>query len=326
MPRAPLPLIRCLLCVAALACQGWSDEHDDLPPADAVDPELYATGFETAEGPALDPAGNLYVANYRGNGNIGRITPDGKASVLCRLDQLFPVEGRQPHASGLKIDSEGRLIAADSGCGRLLRIAADGSEGEVLADRCESVRFNSIGDVALDLAGNIYFTNPGGSTAEEPVGTVYRYDINTKKVSQLIAGLAFPNGIAVAPEQGHLCVGDSLESRILIYELAEDGAVTNGRTLIQFAKEPSGEEVADANQPGGIVFDTQGRLYVADAGGSTIDVVDVDQGRVVRRYGAGGSRVTNCHFYGPYLYATVAANEAVFRLKLDVLGFDYAGP
>ena len=32
---------------------------------------------------------------------------------------------------------------------------------------------------------------------------------------------------------------------------------------------------------------------------------------------------TNCHFHGGYLYVTVAAKEAVFRLKLGVEGFDY---
>lgn len=325
MSRAPLPLIIGLAWIVALVGRGRSDDHEDLPLPDTVKPELYATGFEIAEGPALDEHGNLYVANYRGNGNIGRITTQGKASVLCRLDTLLPVEGGRSHASGLKIDSENRLIAADSGCGRLLRIAADGSEGEVLADRCEGVRFNSIADVALDLGGNIYFTDPGGSTEDEKTGAVYRYDINTKKVSKVISGLAYPNGIAVAPDQSLLFVSDSLLARILIYDLSDDGAAANGRTLIEFSREPPADDAADLPQPGGIVFDARGRLYVADAGGTTVDVVDVEQAKVVRRYEAGGRRVTNCHFSGTSLYVTVAANEAVFRLKLNVQGFDYAG-
>ena len=31
---------------------------------------------------------------------------------------------------------------------------------------------------------------------------------------------------------------------------------------------------------------------------------------------AGGEKSTNCHFHGGYLYTTVAAKEAVFRLNL----------
>ena len=56
----------------------------------SVKPELYATGFEFAEGPALDDAGNLFVVNYRGLGKIGRIAPDGTASVYCDLRQSAP--------------------------------------------------------------------------------------------------------------------------------------------------------------------------------------------------------------------------------------------
>jgi hypothetical protein len=43
----------------------------------------------------------------------------------------------------------------------------------------------------------------------------------------------------------------------------------------------------------------------------------------LRQYSAGGTQATNCHFHGPYLYTTVAAKEAVFRLRLDVQGYEY---
>jgi hypothetical protein len=88
------------LCCAAFS---QAEEPADLPPSHSVKPELYATGFEFAEGPALDDAGNLFVVNYRGLGKIGCITPDGTASVCCDLRQLAPVEGRQPQANGLKV-------------------------------------------------------------------------------------------------------------------------------------------------------------------------------------------------------------------------------
>ena len=192
-----------------LGGQAWGAEGDALPPSHSVKPELYATGFEFAEGPTLDHTGHLYVVNYRGNGNIGRIAADGTASVFCTLDLLAPLEGRKAQANGLKLDSEGRLIVADAGAGRLLRISLDGKMAEVLAERCEGERFKSINDVALDLAGNIYFSDPGGSSAENPIGAVYRYDIQTKKVTRIAKDLAFPNGLGVTPDQKHLVVAES---------------------------------------------------------------------------------------------------------------------
>jgi len=65
---------------------------------------------------------------------------------------------------------------------------------------------------------------------------------------------------------------------------------------------------------------------VAMWNGGVINVVDVPSGKLLRQYDAGGDRATNCHFFGEFLYTTVAAKEAVFRLKLGVAGFNYTQP
>ncbi len=326
-------MIRYLPIVTAAIVLAWmppaalrAEDNLDLPPSHSVKPELYATGFEFAEGPALDRHGNLYVVNYRGNGNIGRITRDGTAGVLCTLDTLVPAEGRRSRANGIKIDGVGRLIVADAGGGRLLRIDADGTKAEVLADRFQGKLFSAINDVALDLDGNIFFTDPGGSSLQEPIGSVYRYDIATKQVSRLDTGLAFPNGVGVTPDQAHLCVAESRKMRILIYDLSAEGEATDRRTLIDFPAETDGILRGGDFAPDGFVFDAKGRLFVAMFSGGVINVVDVPSGKLVRQYDAGGTRSTNCHFSGPYLYTTVASKEAVFRLKLNLQGFAYYGP
>ncbi|MBN2021459.1 MAG: SMP-30/gluconolactonase/LRE family protein [Pirellulales bacterium] len=297
----------------------------ELPPSNQVRPELYATGFEFAEGPALNPAGDLFVVNYRGLGNIGRIAADGTASIFCNLRELAPVEDRKPQANGLKVDRQGRILAADAGGGRLLRIAADGKSVEVLADRFDGQRFHMINDVALDLAGNIYFTDPGQSSVENPTGSFYRLDAKTDGLTRLGTGFAYPNGLAVAPDQRRLCLSESARHRVLIFDLSPDGAVSNQRVLADFehprpADVPAGEFVPD-----GMIFDAAGRLYVAMWNAGIVNVIDPATGRILRQYDAGGDKSTNCHFHAGYLYTTVAAKEAVFRLKLGVPGFDYSG-
>jgi gluconolactonase len=179
--------------------------------------------------------------------------------------------------------------------------------------------------VALDRGGNIYFSDPGGSSVKNPIGSVYRYDIQTAKVTQLATGLAFPNGVAVAPGGKQLCVGESEKYRILIFDLTPEGKLTNRRVLIDFPTETRGPIIGGATPPDGMIFDTAGRLYVAMYTGGVINVVEVPSGKLLRQYKAGGDRATNCHFRKGYLYVTVAAKEAVFRLKLGVEGYDYAG-
>lgn len=316
-----------LVALLPLAASFPARADDELPPSHSVKPELYATGFVFAEGPALDAMGNLFVVNYRVEGTIGRITPDGDASIWCDLNELAPVETGKAQANGLKIDGEGRLIVADAGGGRILRISRHDEKVkvELLADRCEGVRFVSPNDVALDTEGNIYFSDPGGSNAQNPVGSVYRYDIQTKKTTCLLAELAFPNGLGVTPDQKHLCVAESQLYRILILDLdAETGKVSNERVLIKFPDETSGDIVGGKFPPDGMVFDAQGRLYAAMWVGGVINVVDVPSGKLLRQYDAGGTEATNCHFHGDYLYTTVASKEAVFRLKLGVAGHQYA--
>ncbi len=316
-----------LLCVQLLIPIVTAEENDDLPPTHSLEPLLYATGFEFAEAPALDPQGNLYAANYRFLGTIGRITADGTASIWCDLRQRSPVEGRHVQAGGIKVDAEGRLIVADAGGGRLLRVAATGQQVEVLADRFEGSRFISVSDLALDLKGNIYFTDAGAlisETADKLTGSVYRYDIQTKQMARLASGLACPNGLAVSPDQMYLCVAESQRFRIVLFDVnTKTGDLQNQRVLMAFPYETRGNVITGQFVPDGMVFDARGRLYVAMWYGGVINVIDVPTGKLLRQYDAGGSQATSCHFSGAYLYVAVAAKEAVFRLKIDVPGHEY---
>jgi sugar lactone lactonase YvrE len=297
-------------------------EPPQLPESFRVKPVLHATGFEFAEGPAFDDDGNLYVVNYRANGNIGRITAAGQASIWCELAKVAPCEGRQPQANGLKVDSENWVIAADAGAGRLLRISPDGKQVDVLAERFEGTRFVSVNDVALG-PNAIFFSDPGNSSEQKPIGSVYRFDRSSRLVSRVATGLAFPNGLAVSPDKKHLCVAESRRFRLMIYDLAADGTVSNERVLIAFPEMDSNGVRGGPYDPDGMIFDEFGRLYVAMWIGGIVNVIEVPSGKLLRQYDAGGLKATNCHFHEESLYVTVAAHEAVYRLDLGVRGFNY---
>ncbi len=294
----------------------------ELPPSHSVQPLLYATGFEFAEGPAFNDAGDLFVVNYRGLGKIGRIVKDG-ASVFVDLNERAPVARGRAQANGLKVDREGRVIAADASGARLLRIAPDGKQVEVLADAWNGEKFGGLNDVCLDLAGNIYFTDPGGSTLENPIGAVYRWNVADGHVARIAEGLAFPNGLAVSPDQRQLCVAETQKHRLWILDLAATQPAPQ-RVFIDFPQSDSGEIRGGPYVPDGMVYDEQGRLFVAMYGGGVINVVD-PAGKLIRQYDAGGTHATNCHFYGEELFTTAADKEAVFRLPLGVRGFNYRG-
>ncbi len=119
------------LCVFTAAAH--AAEPTPLPDPTKTKPTMYCTGFVFAEGPAIDHEGNLFVVNYREWGTIGKITPDGAASIFVDLRKHLPAEGdAKPSCNGLKIDDDGNVIGAETGTSQIIRVARDGKKVEVL--------------------------------------------------------------------------------------------------------------------------------------------------------------------------------------------------
>ncbi len=288
------------LCLVLTATIGLENRAPALPKEIPSYPVVANIDF--AEGPIFDSLGNLYFVNYVRNGTLGRMTPDGTVTVWCET-------GGQ--VNGLKVDSEGFVIGADAGAKRVLRIHPDGKQIEVLTGRYEGKPYHSPNDVCLDMAGNIYFSDPSNETPEAPIGGVYRIDRN-RKVTRLLYGLKYPNGLAVSPDQKQLLVAETMTNRILAYDFNPDGFLGPQKTLYQFPN----------SSVDGIMFDEYDRLWVARWLNGTVDVITLD-GKLVAELPAGGTKVTNLCFWGKSVYVTVAGNHSIHRLDVGVGGKAY---
>jgi gluconolactonase len=297
-----------LLSILLLSPAAFADDPPPSLPA-KVEPQLVARGISFAEGPTFDSKGNLFFANYQGNGNIGRRSADGVVEVWRRLPDPPPgPEGkvRRAFPFGLKADREDRLIATDYGGRRLLRISP-AKKVETLADSYEGQAFNNPNDVCLDRAGNIYFTDPQG-TNKDSVGAVYRYS-TTGRLTRLHTGLKYPNGLVVAPDQKTLYVAETWTRSVVAFDLAQDGALSRQRLLYRFPT-PTVD---------GLAADEFGRIWVARLENKTVDVLSPD-GKLLASYDGGGDRVTNLAWWGKSLYVTVAGAGAIYRLDVGVRG------
>jgi len=286
-----------LLLGLLIASRSHAAQAPPLP--EKIVPYPVVADIDFAEGPIFDAKGNLYFVNYIRNGTIGRKTPDGTVSVWCEI-------GGQ--ANGLKVDAEGYIIAADYGGKRILRIHPDGKRIQVVAESFQGQPFLGPNDVCLDLKGNIYFSDPTGSSKENPIGSVYRIAPDGA-VMRLDTGLAFPNGLAVSPDQRRLYVAESSTNRLLAYDLHEDGTVSNKRVAMQF----------DTDTLDGIMFDEYGRLWIARWTNKTVDVVSED-GNLLASIPADGDMVTNLCFWEKSVYLTVAGRHSIHRLDVGVGG------
>ena len=251
-----------------LACLAAPLAAADLPPGDAVAPVRLLEVARYSEGVVFDAEGNGYISH---EDRVTRFTLDGKTTT-------FAVTG---NPNGHKILPDGTHLLCD-GTGRVvLKLAADGT---VIgpASKGDDVPLRGPNDISLDLANDgFYFTDPGDSTKENPVGTV-RY-VRGGKTTVVAEGLAYPNGIVLTPDGKRLLVAESRENRVLEYAVVGPGTLGERRV---FADLPTKAGEQTDNQPDGMCLDAAGNLYVAHYGMGQVQVLD-PAGKLLRRYATG---------------------------------------
>jgi sugar lactone lactonase YvrE len=114
-------------------------------------------------------------------------------------------------------------------------------------------------------------------------------------------GLNWPRGVRVSADESLLVVNDPPTRWVWAFQIQGDGSLTNGRP---FYRLETSDESFDLDA-GGMVFDSEGLLYVATKLG--VQVCD-RRGRVAAMIDVPGSQgVSNVFFAGPglkWLYVT----------------------
>jgi gluconolactonase len=293
----------------ALVSMSAAFTNAGLPPEGEVKPAKVVEVPGYSEGVVVDAGGAVYISDVY-HGAIYRIGRDGEARVWAKTGAP---NGHKilPDGTHLVCDGSQRAVLRLDAAGKLLGKAASAYGGKPL---------RSPNDLTLDARGGFYFTDPGGSNLQNPIGTVYYVDARGE-IHLVAEGLAFPNGIVLRPDGKTLLVGESNHNRILSYDVFAPGKVGKMRV---FANLPvkGGEQIA--NEPDGICLDAHGNLYVAHYGMRQVQVLS-PEGKLLRRYAAGNLTTSNVAFGGArldQLYVTGALGDektskgALFRLDL----------
>ncbi len=259
-------------------------------------------GFtEGIEGPACDRDGNLYAVNYDHQGTIGRVTPEGEASVFLELP-----EGSV--GNGIRFNLEGEMFVADYTGHNVLRVDMG---TRAVAVHCHEPRMNQPNDIAIASNGTIFASDPSWS---DSTGQIWRVDVDGT-VELLESGMGTTNGIEVGPEDRVLYVNESVQRRIWAYDLGPDGEMSNKRLLIEF--EDYGLD--------GMRCDVAGNLYVTRWGKG--EVVKLSPGgELLARVALAGKNCTNLTFGGPdgrTCYVTVADRGNIEVFRADLPGRDW---
>lgn len=253
-------------------------------------------GFTSGiEGPACDAAGNLYAVNYERQHTIGKVTPDGVASVFLEL----------PNGSignGIRFDSEGFMYIADYTNHNILKVDMETREIRVHA---HGPRMNQPNDLAIDSNDVLYASDPNW---KESTGQLWRVSYDGS-VTLLEIGMGTTNGIEVSHDEKTLYVNESVQRNIWAYDLSMWGELRNKRLLIQFP---------DFGMDG-MRCDSAGNLYVTRHGKGTVAKLS-PEGEVLLEVELTGKLCTNIAFGGPdgrTCYVTMADRGNIETFRAD---------
>lgn len=256
------------------------------------------------EGPSFDRSGNLYCVDLC-HGRIFRISPEGDWEVFADYDG-------QPN--GLKIHKDGRIFVADAKLGILSFDPSTGHRTSVL-DRAGDTPFAGVNDLVFADNGDLYFTDPGASGLENPIGRVFRLRC-TGELDLLMDGLPVPNGIVLSPEQDALYVAVTRSQQVLrMLLLPLYPRVYKSGVFIQLSGGLAG--------PDGMAVDDEGNLAVAHGGFGTVWMFSRLGEPMARIKSCAGIRTTNVAFGGPdrkTLYITEAEQGVILEAQLDTPG------
>ena len=213
----------------------------------------------------------LWLADW-GAQEIVAVDGQGRPEVMARVD--FP-------AFPMSIDwlPDGRLLIIAARYGRLLRQEPDGS----LVTHADLSGLSDPGhpwnEIVVDGRGNAYLNNqgfdfPGGEFAPGTIAML-KPDGSARLVAD---GIAFPNGMAITPDNSTLIVAESYGQKLTAFQIAADGGLSQPRVWADL-----GDGVPD-----GICLDAQGAIWYADVpnrqcvrvreGGDVLQTIQLDRG------------------------------------------------
>ena len=265
-----------------------------------------ADGLNFPEGPAYDGKFSIYFSNCYA-GWIGKYSEGILDTFVSRSTDSLLID----NTNGLAYSVDGNLYVCEYGKGQILRINRD-SQIEVFASGYNGEKFNRPNDITIDVAGNLFFTDPKSYDKNTLDGRIFFMDIKTKEVVLLDDSLAFPNGINISPFDGKLYVCESAKQKIVRYKITIENKLVEKEDFVEL---PGGD-------PDGIEFDANGNLYVAHFGGKAIYIFSTE-GELLQKVETPGTKPTNLEF-GDQDYKTLFLTEvetnSLYKIRTNVSG------
>lgn len=256
------------------------------------------------EGPAFDRSGNLWCVDLA-HGRILRVSPTGQFEVVVSY-------AGEPN--GLKIHRDGRIFVADHLHGLMLLDPV----AKTIAPYLQHVKregLRGLNDLFFASNGDLYFTDQGESSLDNPTGRVFRLRADGQTVDLMMDGLPGPNGLVMNKAENVLYVALTHDNAIYALRIEPNGTRGKVSRFIQLSGSTAG--------PDGLAMDEAGNLAVVHAQAGTVWIFSPIGEPLYRIRSCTGLRTTNVAFGGPdrrTLYITEAERGAILTARLPHAG------
>jgi gluconolactonase len=185
------------------------------------------------------------------------------------------VEVRNPSnkCNGMTYDAAGNLYVCEHVTSSLVMETPAGDR-TVLATHWQGKELNSPNDVVVKSDGSIYFSDPWygrmpvfGEERDRELGFqgVYRIAPDGGDPELVVDRDRYeqPNGLCFSPDESLMYVNDTPNALIDVYDVNDDGTLSNGRRFF----EGIGSGVIEEGIPDGMKCDERGNVWVTGPGG-----------------------------------------------------------
>jgi sugar lactone lactonase YvrE len=218
--------------------------------------KILMTGLAMGESPRWHED-RLWFSDW-GAQEIIAIDIEGRSEVAVRV----------PFALPFCIDwlHDGRLLIVSGREGLVMRRQRDGSL--VTHTDLRNLSDQVWNEIVVDGRGNAYINGGPGIALLTPDGSI----------RQVADSFAFPNDMAITPDNSTLIVAESHGKKLTAFDIAVDATLSNRRVWADLG----------SGVPDGICIDAQGAVWYADVpnkrcvrvreGGDVLQTVDADRG------------------------------------------------
>lgn len=245
------------------------------------------------EGPNFDKAGNLYVVNFKEDGTIGKVNPDG----TCELFLTLP---KGSTANAIQFDKAGNMYLADFSGHNVLKVDM---KTKAVSTYCHNDAFNQPNDICITKKDVIFASDPSWKNS---TGKIWRINKGGKE-TLLTDQMGTTNGICLSPDEKTLYVNESVQKKVWAFDVDLAGNIANKRLFASF--EDGGLD--------GMKCDAKGNLYVCRWGLGKI-LVFSKKGKLLKEVQLKGLQSSNLVFSpdGKYAYVTLQDRKGMERFKV----------